>query len=112
MAGLMSSGGGKLRRVCVWSSSKTHWNPYENIDVSSLLPERIWKKLTIDNFGAVIKSVWCDAKDPEVGRGNSGTSTYNAETGMLKWFTGTYRNSNGGSVPRRVFEDVFCWYVE
>lgn len=104
--------GGKMARVLVYSNSNTPWDPYVYIDVKKSLPEKVWKKLTIDNFGAVITSVWCDRNDNEVGVGNSGTSTYNANTGILHWFTGAYRHSSGGSVPRRVFQNVYCWYVE
>lgn len=99
-------GGGKLRRVLV-GNHVGKFAPYITINVSEYLEERIWKKLTIENFGAqTVSNTYYNGYSN--GR-SSGKSSYNSNTGQLTWFTGTYKS---GDYPSQIICDVYCWYVE
>ena len=100
-------GGGSLKRIKVASTVGT-LAKYVSVDMKSLLPERTWKKLTIENFGAqVVKNQVFNGYG---GGTSTGNSTYDPETGILNWFTGTWPTTE--AVPGQITCDIYCWYVD
>lgn len=98
-------GGGKLHRLTLTSFQ---WSNRITVDMKKHLPERIWKKLTIKNFGIVITQIYITYA--QNARSTSGSSSYNAETGVLSMYVGSYVIT--GDVPVQVIGTAYCWYVE
>lgn len=98
-------GGGKLHRI---SLGGFRYTKYLSVDMKRFVPERIWKKLTIENFGVVLTQIYLTANSNK--NGTSGSSSYNAETGILSLYVGSYVIT--GDVPVQVIGTAYCWYVE
>lgn len=89
----------KLVRVDLGIASRT--DTFVTYDMKQHVPERIWKNLSVSNFGCVLY----DATAQTYGTG-SGETTYNKSTGILTWYTG---NQNG---KVRITMNVFCLYAD
>lgn len=89
----------RLVRVDLGIASRT--DTYVTYDMKKYVPERIWKNLTVNNFGCLLY----DATAQTYGTG-AGASDYNQSTGILNWYTG----NQSGQV--RITMNVFCYYAD
>ena len=82
--------GGKLKILEVYPYTE-FWQSQLTVEMSSLVPERVWKKLTIDNFGIRPDARYSPGRN---GTTVSGSNSYDPATGKLNIYVGGNENDH------------------
>ena len=103
---LSSGSKGKLQRTyCGGGDSNTA----VNFNIANILP-KIYKELTLDNFGVTVNSIATRANGQNWSTGRL-FNTYNPSNGILYCNMVANYSSNPGE-RQRITYYVYCWYVD